>query len=619
MGGIWSASPPPIRPGAYINFETIGTSAVAGGNNGIVGLPITADWGPTNEFVELLSDAQYLDSYGPNNAYKSYLVQEAFRGGALRVLAYRMDDGTANFAILDLVDDNVVTGNYVAVETLQGSVGFDEIQTLTASGLPTGGTFTLGFTGTVGSPIPVETTAPIAYNASAAAIQAALEALPSISVGDVTVTGGPAHTTPVVITFDGNTTIAYNEADIGLLVVTSTLVTESRPIVNLVAKYTGERANAFKVVVRDNPLAPTGRKDVLVYEGATLKEKYSYAITDHAELVAKINDTNRGSRLLTATLDPAHPEFGGVYTAELLNDSVGSPLTGGLSGENVVVADYTDPLGVLDSFKRQGGFDVFTLPDEVDTGLIGSVVDWAQDLNDTGQYVEVVIGGDDDELLDTAASRSEAINLEWIVNVGRTDLNVTYPDGNTVARRTAAMTARVAGKVAGHGVTSAITFSDMSTEESPVVIRNPLTKDEVEEAIQSGVVVFAKRGARVLIEDDVTTFVPAPGQVDKDATFSNIKSVRTMQQIGRDFNEMIENGFIGATNNDSATRAALLAGIGGYLSNLEDTGVLQKGSTVLLDDRYDSFSGDTIYLLLLVQFGRELKRVLMTLRAPVQS
>lgn len=60
----------------------------------------------------------------------------------------------------------------------------------------TGGTFTITFQG--------ETTAAIAFNATAAAVKAALELLPGINLGDITVTGGPGDsggTTPYVITF----------------------------------------------------------------------------------------------------------------------------------------------------------------------------------------------------------------------------------------------------------------------------------------------------------------------------------------------------------------------------------------------------------------------------------
>ena len=70
-----------------------------------------------------------------------------------------------------------------------------EVQTVTITGTPTGGTFTLTFDG--------ETTAAIAYNAAAAAVQTALEALSNLNVGDVTVTGGALPGTAVTVTFGG--------------------------------------------------------------------------------------------------------------------------------------------------------------------------------------------------------------------------------------------------------------------------------------------------------------------------------------------------------------------------------------------------------------------------------
>lgn len=71
----------------------------------------------------------------------------------------------------------------------------DEVQTVTITGSPTGGTFTLTFDG--------QTTAGIAYNAAAAAVQSALEALSNIGVGDVSVAGGPGPGTAWTVTFTG--------------------------------------------------------------------------------------------------------------------------------------------------------------------------------------------------------------------------------------------------------------------------------------------------------------------------------------------------------------------------------------------------------------------------------
>lgn len=70
-----------------------------------------------------------------------------------------------------------------------------EVQTATITGTPTGGTYTLTFDG--------ETTAAIAYNAAASAVQTALEALANINSGDVVCAGGPHPGTAVTVTFGG--------------------------------------------------------------------------------------------------------------------------------------------------------------------------------------------------------------------------------------------------------------------------------------------------------------------------------------------------------------------------------------------------------------------------------
>lgn len=77
-------------------------------------------------------------------------------------------------------------------------------QTITIEGTPTGGTFTITYTSQDGQ---TATTYGIAHNANAAAVQTALEGLPNVTSGDVTVTGGPGPGTPWVVTI--NTVGAY--------------------------------------------------------------------------------------------------------------------------------------------------------------------------------------------------------------------------------------------------------------------------------------------------------------------------------------------------------------------------------------------------------------------------
>lgn len=71
----------------------------------------------------------------------------------------------------------------------------NEVKTVTITGTPTGGTVTLTLDG--------ETTGTIAYNASAATVLAALEALSNVDAGAVVVTGGPGPGTAWVVTFSG--------------------------------------------------------------------------------------------------------------------------------------------------------------------------------------------------------------------------------------------------------------------------------------------------------------------------------------------------------------------------------------------------------------------------------
>lgn len=69
----------------------------------------------------------------------------------------------------------------------------NEVQTITITGTPTGGTFTLSFKG--------YTTPGIAFNATNAVVKSTLEALSSVGTGGVQVTGGPGPATPFVVTF----------------------------------------------------------------------------------------------------------------------------------------------------------------------------------------------------------------------------------------------------------------------------------------------------------------------------------------------------------------------------------------------------------------------------------
>lgn len=89
-----------------------------------------------------------------------------------------------------------LTGAAVNVATTQAaSAGNNEQESIVLQGSPSGGTFTLTFN--------AETTSGIAYNASAATVQAALEGLATPVPGDFSITGGPLPSTPILVEFKG--------------------------------------------------------------------------------------------------------------------------------------------------------------------------------------------------------------------------------------------------------------------------------------------------------------------------------------------------------------------------------------------------------------------------------
>jgi molybdenum-dependent DNA-binding transcriptional regulator ModE len=94
--------------------------------------------------------------------------------------------------------------NVSVVWHLDGPAGLDEVQTVTITGTPTGGTFTLTYSG--------QTTAAIAYNATAATVEAALANLSNLRAEDIVVAGGPGPGTAYTVTFNGGVTDGANVA-----------------------------------------------------------------------------------------------------------------------------------------------------------------------------------------------------------------------------------------------------------------------------------------------------------------------------------------------------------------------------------------------------------------------
>jgi hypothetical protein len=146
-----------------------------------------------------------------------YLLLPFLKGGILG--DFTVENGAVTFTITGA---NTAEGNAWGTgpyPVMLGTGGTNEVQRVTITGVPTGGTFALTYAGA--------TTANIAYNATAAAVQTALEALGNIAVGDVVATGGPLPATAVTITFGGT----QNVRDVPAITASNALTGGTTPTV----------------------------------------------------------------------------------------------------------------------------------------------------------------------------------------------------------------------------------------------------------------------------------------------------------------------------------------------------------------------------------------------------
>lgn len=142
-----------------------------------------------------------------NTRFESYTV-------AATTIPARTIDGNPNQKILQpgTVLAKITSGAEAGkVGPFQRGTVANEVQTINL-GAATAGTITIGFDG--------ETTGAIAYNATAATVQTALEALSNVNPGDIVVTGGPLPGT-VTLTFGGR----YLYTNVPQVVVTPTGLT----------------------------------------------------------------------------------------------------------------------------------------------------------------------------------------------------------------------------------------------------------------------------------------------------------------------------------------------------------------------------------------------------------
>jgi hypothetical protein len=142
------------------------------------------------------------------------------------------------------------------VPVLKVSALASALQTLSVSGGPTGGSFTASFGG--------QTSAAIGFNATAAQVQTALQATPTIGAGGVTCAGGPLPGTAVQIFFAGP--LAFR-AQALITIGTNGLTGGASPTPSIVQTTAGALVSDIQTISVSG--APTAGTFQLAFDGQT--------------------------------------------------------------------------------------------------------------------------------------------------------------------------------------------------------------------------------------------------------------------------------------------------------------------------------------------------------------
>lgn len=374
--------------------------------------------------------------------------------------------------------------------------------------------------------------------------------------------------------------------------------------ISLAAIYEGNLGNSIQPQVSE--YLPDPSKDVfrLLASGVEL-EKYVFENADVAGLAQRLN--NESAYVTASSL---------AVPSTVLAHTTGAALAGGANGA-ATVQTYTD---ALEAFAGAGDFEVLSI-DSVSTAVKTEFIDFVRQQNAAGNYMHGVFGGPIGSVaavaLIDALGWSQRAQNEHLVNVGGVNIiDRSGPDpqrGATQIYGGGEKAAYVAGLIANARISRGITYRSMGNETD---VHLPLDDGELQAAQDGGVLTFAKRQGVAKVESAVTTFTDYTPE--KDSTFSQIRAVRVMEQIGRDFEAIVGDGFIGVKNNTPETRNALIKAIDAYLEQLAAVGAVLPGYIVELDPTQDSVSGQSIFIQVQLQFGPELLRVFLTLTAPTR-
>lgn len=210
------------------------------------------------------------------------------------------------------------------------------------------------------------------------------------------------------------------------------------------------------------------------------------------------------------------------------------------SSTKVNVTDYTPAYGYLATTK----FNYLVVPTASTDGTTASIVAFIKDMRADYNLVKAV--------LPNANADHEAI------------INVTTPqfiEGDTIYT-TEQYCARIAGIIAGTGLTHSATFAPLNELDDCT----RLSRGDADDAADKGQFVALWDGEKVKMGRAINSLVTT--SQGKGTQFQKIRIVDAMDMIGTDIRKTCEDSYIGKYANTYSNKLSLIAAIGGYFDGL---------------------------------------------------
>jgi len=388
--------------------------------------------------------------------------------------------------------------------------------------------------------------------------------------------------------------IAYRIAGSLAAAGTLTLKNATKAALKLAAKYKGTRANKWSISI----VTEGANKGLFLYEEGKLLTSYTGIEKGYAENFAKAIEARIAEGAEPYLGKPTVEAGEGALALANIVGVVGGEggFTAGNDGTTLLLAEFTE---AYEKFS-QLTFTCLCVPNIADwaTGdspTLDGLAAMIKEYNlHSGLRAFGIVGGKEGETLAEAAQRSYNpskptegnYNNPDIINLGVTDL-VSLATGATIP--TAKLCGRLAGAVANAGLRRALAGITLTGYQ---VVKPPSNAQYIE-AIEKGVMLLENISSEVVeIAKGTTSLVNIPTSPYAEDTVLH-KAARNVA-----IDHFIQNQLRFSGQAAIGSLLATITGRNNYIGNvleflrgLEKQNVLEPGSTVELDPRYESTGG----------------------------